>query len=291
MNIKTGPVREITFRTEHRTDGKIAIDDDQTTPVFSPYSGRVTRIFAKPGDEVEEGAPLFAIQAFEFVQAQSDLVTTAANLAAAQARLKLAETNEQSLRQSYEAKGGAPTDWQQSQVELAAAQAGLRSATIALAAVRNRFRIFGKSDKEIDALEGELNGQRMNPEVIVSAPVAGTITDREVATGRRVKREGLPAPSLYIGAHAASFGSCQLLDIPGSSRGIADDGAGASGRRWTSSSRARARRLQMRSWHDDSPLAYCSRNERRRLSVIGEMKKSIAARSPLMIRTSAGMPG
>src|SRR5271170_1850234 len=92
VNIKTGPVREITFRTEHRTDGKIAIDDDQTTPVFSPYSGRVTRIFAKPGDEVEEGAPLFAIKAFEYVEAQKDLVTAAANLATAQAQLKLAET-------------------------------------------------------------------------------------------------------------------------------------------------------------------------------------------------------
>src|SRR5260370_929530 len=88
VNIKTGPVREINFRTEHRTDGKITIDDDQTTPVFSPYSGRVTRIFAKPGDEVEEGAPLFAIQGFEFVEAQKDLVTAAANLAAAQARFK-----------------------------------------------------------------------------------------------------------------------------------------------------------------------------------------------------------
>jgi multidrug efflux pump subunit AcrA (membrane-fusion protein) len=61
VNIKTGPVRELTFRTEHRTDGKIAIDDDQTTPVFSPYSRRVTRLLAKPGDVVEQGAPLFAI--------------------------------------------------------------------------------------------------------------------------------------------------------------------------------------------------------------------------------------
>jgi hypothetical protein len=38
-------------------------------------------------------------------------------------------------------------------------------------------------------------------------------------------------------------------------------------------------------------VAHSSRNERRQLSVIGEMKKSIAVRSPLMIRTSAGMPG
>jgi membrane fusion protein, heavy metal efflux system len=190
VNIKTGPVREMTFRTEHRTDGKIAIDDDQTTPIFSPYSGRVTRIFAKPGDEVDEGAPLFAVQAFEFVEAQKDLIIAAASLDAAQTRLKLAETAEQSLRQSDEAKSGALKDWLRSQVELADAQAGLRSATIALAAVRNRFRIFGKSDKEIDALENEPSGQQMNPEVTVSAPVPGTITDRGVAIGQYIKSVG-----------------------------------------------------------------------------------------------------
>src|SRR5271166_3284022 len=201
LNIKTGPVRELTFRTEHRTDGKIAIDDDQTTPVFSPYSGRITRILAKPGDEVEEGAPLFAIKAFEYVEAQKDLVTAAANLAPAQAQLKLAETDEQTLSQAYEAKGGALKDWQQSQVELAAAQGGLRSATAALAAVRDRFRIFGKTDAEIDALERGLNGQQIDPEVIVSAPIAGTITQRDVAIGQYVKSVGTtpqPAPLFAI---------------------------------------------------------------------------------------------
>jgi len=201
LNIKTGPVRELTFRTEHRTDGKIAIDDDQTTPVFSPYSGRITRILAKPGDEVEEGAPLFAIKAFEYVEAQKDLVTAAANLATAQAQLKLAETDEQTLSQAYEAKGGALKDWQQSQVELAAAQGGLRSATAALAAVRDRFRIFGKTEAEIDALERGLNGQQIDPEVIVSAPIAGTITQRDVAIGQYVKSVGTtpqPAPLFAI---------------------------------------------------------------------------------------------
>ncbi len=210
VNIKTGPVREVTFRTEQRTDGKIALDDDAVTPVFSPFSGRVTRIFAKPGDWVEEGAPLFAVQAFEYVQAQSDLATAAANLATAQTRLKLAEANEKSLRQSHEAKGGAFKDWQQSKAELAAAQGDLRSATIALAAVRNRFRIFGKSDKEIDALESELNGQQMNPEVTVSAPAAGTITDRNVVVGQFIKSVGTaqqPTPLFAI----ADFASLLLV--------------------------------------------------------------------------------
>jgi cobalt-zinc-cadmium efflux system membrane fusion protein len=45
-----------------------------TTRVFSHYSGRVLELIAKLGDHVEPGAPLFEIQASEFVQAQNDLI-------------------------------------------------------------------------------------------------------------------------------------------------------------------------------------------------------------------------
>jgi membrane fusion protein, heavy metal efflux system len=206
LNIKTGQVREVTFRTEHKTDGKIAIDDDQTTPVFSPFSGRVTRIFAKPGDEVDEGAPLFAIEAFEFVDAQKDLVGAAANLDVARTRLKLAETTEQSLHQAYDSKSGDLKDWRQGQLDLALAQAGLRSAEAALAAARDRLRIFGKSDKDIDALQSNPDAQQINAETVVSAPVPGTVTDRDVAIGQYIKSVGTasqPKPQFTIADHTS----------------------------------------------------------------------------------------
>ena len=201
LNIKTDQVREVVFRTEHRTDGKIAIDDDQTTPVFSPFSGRVTRIFAKPGDEVDEGAPLFAIEAFEFVEAQKDLVTAAANLEAARARLRLAASAEDSLRQADESKTDEQKDRRQAELEIAEAQAALSSATAALEAVRGRLRVYGKTDKEIDALEGNRNGQAINAETVVSAPVPGTVTDRDVAIGQYIKSVGTtpqPKPQFTI---------------------------------------------------------------------------------------------
>src|SRR5262245_53701349 len=62
-SLKLAPVRQVAFRDERATDGRIAINEDTTTPVFSPYSGRVSRLIARPGDYVERGAPLFAIEA------------------------------------------------------------------------------------------------------------------------------------------------------------------------------------------------------------------------------------
>ena len=71
-SLKLTPVRQVSFRDERATDGKIALNEDTTTPVFSPYSGRVSRLIARPGDHVDAGAPLFAIEASEFVQGQNE---------------------------------------------------------------------------------------------------------------------------------------------------------------------------------------------------------------------------
>src|SRR5258708_19200115 len=77
---KIEPVRLVSFRPEQVTEGNIAIDDYLTTPASSPYSGRVIKLIAKLGDNVEPGAPLFAIHATDFVQPQNDLITPLANL-------------------------------------------------------------------------------------------------------------------------------------------------------------------------------------------------------------------
>jgi cobalt-zinc-cadmium efflux system membrane fusion protein len=81
--LKVLPVESYTFRAEQITDGNIAINDDTTTPVFSPYSGRVTRVIAKLGDEVKQGDPLMAVEASEVVQSQNDLVAAISTLSTA----------------------------------------------------------------------------------------------------------------------------------------------------------------------------------------------------------------
>ena len=174
------------FRSEQITDGNIAINDDTTTPVFSPYSGRVTRVIAKLGDKVKTGEPLMAVQATEVVQAQNDLVAALATMNTARSQLRLAEANEKRQHELYLARSGALKDWLQSQAELSTAQNALRSAETARAAARNRLRILGKSAAEIAAQEDSPNTQQMNPEAIVRAPIAGTVVQRQVGLGQYI---------------------------------------------------------------------------------------------------------
>src|SRR6476469_10128624 len=138
-SLKLAPVRQVSFRDERATDGKIAINEDTTTPVFSPYSGRVSRLIAKPGDHVERGASLFAIEASEFVQGQNDLVTAVAGVEKAKSKLALAQQVEKRQKELLAIRGGALKDLEQAQSDLVNAQGDMRAAEIALAAVRNRL--------------------------------------------------------------------------------------------------------------------------------------------------------
>lgn len=180
------PVRELVFRRVVETEGKVAVDDDRSTQVFSPYSGRVTRLFVRAGDAVEKGQPLLAIAGSEFVQAQNDLISAAGALKVARAQLDLSRTSEKRAEALYEARGEALKDLQQSRVDLATAEGGLRTAEIAYAAVRNRLRILGRSDADIDELALSRHVATLSPEVQVTAPIAGIVTQRQVGLGQNI---------------------------------------------------------------------------------------------------------
>ena len=186
--LKFETVTTMAFRPERVTEGSIAIDDDLTTPVFSPYSGRVVKVIAMLGDVVEQASPLFIIHASEFVQAQSDLITGLANLATARSQLTMAQTTERRAHELYLAQGGALKDWQQAQTDLISAQNNVRASEIALHSVRRRLRILGKTDEEIALLEAQPM-QKLDSEVTVRAPIGGTITQRQIGVGQFINSE------------------------------------------------------------------------------------------------------
>jgi cobalt-zinc-cadmium efflux system membrane fusion protein len=199
--LKIMPVTVVSFHSQQITDGKIATNDDTTTPVFSPYSGRVTRLIAKAGDVVKQGQALFAIEATEFVQAQNDLITAVSGVKTAEAQLKLAQANEKRQHEVYDARGGALKDWLQSQSDLVNAEGSHRTAGIALAAVRNRLRILGKTEGEISAIENAPESIKMDAEALVPAPVGGTVIQRQISVGQYINSaaNGAASPVYAVG--------------------------------------------------------------------------------------------
>jgi membrane fusion protein, heavy metal efflux system len=199
--LKIQPVEDRVFQNAAETDGKIALDDDLVTPVFSPYSGRVTQLLVKAGNTVKKGDALFAVQATELAQAQNDLITAVAGLKTARAQLNLADTNEKRQHALYQAQGAALKDWQQSQVDLATAQGGLNGAQIALSTVRSRLRILGKSNDDIDAIENAPDPLKLDAEAVVRAPISGSVVQRQVGLGQNIvsASSGASSPVFMIG--------------------------------------------------------------------------------------------
>lgn len=189
------PVTARAFRAEHVTEGKIAVDEDRSTPVFSPYAGRVTKLLARPGDSVTQGQPLFVIEAADTVQAQNDFVTAVTGLNKAKSQLELAVIQDKRAKDLFEGKAVPLKDYQQSQATLLQAQNDQRSAETALEAARNRLRILGLTEEAITAFQTK--GQ-INPNTTIFAPIAGTVVQRKIGPGQYVSA-GASDPVFVIG--------------------------------------------------------------------------------------------
>ncbi|MDI4237152.1 efflux RND transporter periplasmic adaptor subunit [Bradyrhizobium sp. Arg237L] len=189
------PVSERAFRAEYVTEGKIGIDEDRSTPVFSPYTGRITKLLARPGDSVVKGQPLFVIEAADTVQAQNDYISAMTSVNKAKSAVDLAQIQDDRAKSLFEGKAVPLKDYQQSQATLVQAQNDLRSAQTTLEAARNKLRILGFGDGDIDALR-QKGG--INPEITIFAPIGGTVVQRKAGPGQYVS-SGASDPVYVIG--------------------------------------------------------------------------------------------
>ena len=189
------PVQQRVFQSEHVTEGKIAVDEDRSTPIFSPYAGRVLKLFVKPGDTVTVGQPLFTVQAADMVQAQNDFISAATALNKARSALNLAQIIDKRQRLLYEGKAVPLKEVQNARAALDAAENDVRSSEVALEATRNRLRILGKTDQEITDFQEK---GTIDPATLITAPIAGTIVQRKVGPGQYVG-SGSTDPVFIIG--------------------------------------------------------------------------------------------
>jgi cobalt-zinc-cadmium efflux system membrane fusion protein len=189
------PVTEHNFRAEHITEGKIAVDEDRSTPVFSPYTGRVIQLLAKPGDRVEKSQPLFVIEASDTVQAQNDFVSAMTGLNKAKSALDLAQLQDARAKDLFEGRAVPLKDYQQSQATLIQAQNDMRSTQTALEAARNKLKILGFDDVAIANFQDK---GRLDPNTTIFSPIAGTVVQRKVGPGQFIS-SGASDPVYVIG--------------------------------------------------------------------------------------------
>jgi membrane fusion protein, heavy metal efflux system len=189
------PVSQQVFRGEHVTEGKVAVNEDLSTPIFSPYAGRVIKLLVKPSDVVERGQPLFVVAATDTVQGLNDFVAALSAVNKARSTLNLAQIVEKRADDLYAGKAVPLKDLQQAQADLSTSQNDMRSAETALEAAHNRLRILGRSEEQIATFE---QTRQMSADTPIESPIAGTVIQRKVGPGQFIS-SGASDPVFVIG--------------------------------------------------------------------------------------------
>jgi membrane fusion protein, heavy metal efflux system len=175
--VKVEEVDERLFGVTREAVGNIDFDQDNSVQVFTPYPGRITRLWAKAGDDVKKGEVLFDIDSPDLSTAEGTLIQAAAQLELTTKALKRAQ-------ELFAAKGAAQKDVDQAISDHKTAEGNYNAA-------RNTVRIFGKTDAEMDQI---LATHRIDSQMPVPSPMDGRVTARNAAVGLYVQPGNTPAP-------------------------------------------------------------------------------------------------
>lgn len=177
QHIKVAPVEEREFANRREAIGNIDFNLDRSVQVFTSYQGKIRNVFAKVGEDVEKGKPLFEIDSPDLVQAESTLISAAGTR-------KLTTKALERARQLFEIQGISQKDLDQTVSDQQAAEAAYKAA-------RDAVAIFGKHAAEMDRIVDE---RKIDSVLTVSSPIAGRITARNAQPGLLVQPGNAPAP-------------------------------------------------------------------------------------------------
>ena len=180
--------------------GRIALEDLHVDHVFSPVSGRITRVLAAPGQRVEPGTPLVALQSpdvggalADVVKAQADLEQAGADLARQRTLAAIHAASQRDLEGAQDAERRARAELERARLRAALLQAGAVDAVTQEFVLRSRIR-------------GQVIAWQVNPGVEIQGQYAGGQATELFTIGdvRRVRVEAEVAevdlPRVRVGA-------------------------------------------------------------------------------------------
>jgi cobalt-zinc-cadmium efflux system membrane fusion protein len=160
--VQIEPVSARSVGNEVVTSGRVAFDDLRVAHIYSPVTGRVSRILANPGERVRKGAPLAVIES-------PDVGNAFADLGKAQADLVAAEHDYRRQKELYEAHAGSQRDFENAEDNYAKSKAEMERA-------KQKARLFRNSSADA-----------VTQEFTLRAPIEGEVIARAVNPGAEVQ--------------------------------------------------------------------------------------------------------
>jgi cobalt-zinc-cadmium efflux system membrane fusion protein len=144
--------------------GKVAFNEDVTSRVGSPVSGRVAQLHVQLGDKVKKGQPLITIASPEVEAARAEAIQASADMQLAQRAYDRAER--------LFADGNIPKkDLQSAEDDLIKAKSNVQRTDA-------RLQLLG------------VNRETFSPSYVLRAPIDGTVVERAILPGQEVRSDG-----------------------------------------------------------------------------------------------------
>jgi cobalt-zinc-cadmium efflux system membrane fusion protein len=176
-HLKIAPAHVTAWASTVRTTGTVDWDNDHTTQAITQVSGPISRILVDTGARVKAGDPLLAV-------ASADITNSISSYRKAKNRFDLAQRTLDRSKDLLAHKAISPRDMENAEADYNDAATDLQTTLVAL-------KIFGVS--EDDLAEAQRQNVAIRPELMMRAPLAGTIVQKMVLPGQFIQAGTTPA--------------------------------------------------------------------------------------------------
>jgi len=149
--------------------GELMLDENHKRVVTSRISGRLASLTATIGSSVKKGAVVAVVESGELAQASLDYLKRLSELAFTEKKLSRTKL-------LFEKKIGAEQDVQE-------AQSARDLADLETANARDRLKIFGLTEGDIDRIRKNRNDSLAQGKISLKAAMDGTVIQRDGVTG------------------------------------------------------------------------------------------------------------
>jgi cobalt-zinc-cadmium efflux system membrane fusion protein len=170
-HLKIAPVQKTTWSAVVRTTGTVDWDNDHTTQAITQVSGPISRIVADTGTRVKAGDPLLYV-------ASADMTNAISTYRKAKNRFDLAQHLFDRSKDLLDHKALSQRDFESAQADYNDAATDLQTALQAL-------KVLGVRQDEIT--EAEQQNVGIKPELVMRAPLAGTVVQKMVLPGQFIQ--------------------------------------------------------------------------------------------------------
>jgi cobalt-zinc-cadmium efflux system membrane fusion protein len=170
-HLKMAQAQQATWSAEVRTTGTVDWDNDHTTQAITQVSGPISRIVADTGTRVKAGDPLLYV-------ASGDMTTAVSTYRKAKNRFDLAKHQLDRNKDLFDHKALSAREYE-------AAQADYNDASTDLQASLQTLKVYGVV--QADIAEAEQQNLPIRPEMVMRAPLSGTVVQKMVLPGQFIQ--------------------------------------------------------------------------------------------------------